>query len=97
VVAPADGDGKKKDKKALERALTTSRNALLKSIHTAFLQTAQGQLSPTEYQEFQKSWTVNFITGRVQLAEWMAGSPLTVHVYTFVTTPHVYTFVPYDA
>ena len=79
-----------KNLKALARAITASRNNLLASIHGAFLQTAQGQLSPAEYLEFQKTWTVNFVTGRIQLAEWMAGSPLTVHVYTC-------TCYPYDA
>jgi hypothetical protein len=94
VVAPADNHDvqpkKKTNKKDADRALLASRSILLKSIHESFLRTAQGQLLAAEYQEFQKTWTLPFVTGRLQLAEWMAGSPLMVHAYTC-------TCYPYDA
>jgi hypothetical protein len=97
---PADaGDksnAKANQKENLKRAEIASRALLLKSIHSAFLLTAEGHLPPDEYHVFQKTWTVQFVAGRSKLAEWMAGTPLTVHVYLLSlltydasTTPHV--------
>ena len=85
--APVDGkegeaavakSKKKTSQKGLREAIA-SRAKLLKSIHETFLATAEGHLLAAEYQVFQKTWTLPFVTGRLQLAEWMAGSPLTVH------------------
>ena len=88
MVEPADQEVvKPKNKELVKRAILASRNNLLKSIHGAFLLTAEGHLTPDGYQEFQKTWTVQFVTGRIQLAEWMAGSPLTVHVYPCTCYP----------
>ena len=79
IVQVADKPNKKSNKKDADRGLLASRSILLKSIHESFLRTAKGQFLEREYQEFQKIWTLPFVTGRLQLAEWMAGSPLTVH------------------
>jgi hypothetical protein len=101
-VAPVDGndDGNSEAaksnhvvKKSQKRKAIESRAKLLKSIHETFLATAEGHLLAAEYQVFQKTWTLPFVTGRLQLAEWMAGSPLTVHS----TCTYTCTCYPYDA
>ena len=66
-------------KRGTKRAFGESRSKLLNSIHETFLLTAHGYLLPVDYLLFEKTWTLTFVTGRLQLAEWMAGSPLTVH------------------
>jgi hypothetical protein len=78
-------------KKDQQKANVAARNALVKSIHETFRRTAEIQLLKTDYALFEKTWTVPYVTGRLHLAEWMQGTPMTVHVHTTCTC------YPYDA
>jgi hypothetical protein len=94
VASPASGAKGKKPKhskqKELDRQVATTRGNLVKSIHETFLATAMIQLDAADFLAFQQNWTPQFVTGRLELAEWMQGDALTVHVYTC-------TCYPYDA
>ena len=77
-------------KKDQLKANAAARTALVKSIHETFRRTAEIQLLKTDYALFEKTWTLQYVTGRLHLAEWMQGAPMTVHVHTC-------TCYPYDA
>ena len=84
---PATGKGKgahakKPTKKELAAQSAAVRAKLVKSIHETFMATAAIQLDAAEFAAFQQNWTLTYVTGRLELAEWMHGAALTVHVYT---------------
>ena len=78
---------RKISKKELAAQSTAVRGKLVKSIHETFLATAAIQLDAAEYAAFQLNWTLTYVTGRLELAEWMQGDALTVHVYTCTCYP----------
>jgi hypothetical protein len=80
--------GKGPNKKEVARAATLTRSNLVKSIHETFLATAAIQLDAPDFAAFQQNWTLQFVTGRLELAEWMQGDALTVHVYTCTRYPY---------
>jgi hypothetical protein len=86
---PAAGKAKAKapTKKELAARSAAARAKLVKSIHESFLATAAIQLDAGEYTAFQQNWTLTYVTGRLELAEWMQGNALTVHVYTCTCYP----------
>jgi hypothetical protein len=74
-------------KKDLAAQSAAVRAKLVKSIHETFLATAAIQFDAAEYAAFQLTWTLTYVTGRLELAEWMQGESLTVHVYTCTCNP----------
>ncbi len=70
--------GRAANKKEVARAAAVARTNLVKSIHETFLATAAIQLDAPDFAAFQQNWTLQFVTGRLELAEWMQGDALTV-------------------
>ncbi len=87
---PGAGAGKRvraPTKKDVKTAAGATRTKLVKSIHETFLATAAIQLDTADFASFQQTWTLTYVTGRLELAEWMQEDALTVHVYTCTSYP----------